>query len=174
MGGLWDLCWKMLAPRWCFFKYLDRCCGILVRRWRAGAPRRGKIGELRRRGLLLGGRDPRDGTQRSPLHPPKNGFSRMGLQKGSPERISRLRLQLELDLEIWKTGRLEDWKTGGLDTGPCVDIVHATVPAARWRIYTCISIYVYQNPIKILSHSYQNRSKSYQEASRIRSLGSLG
>ena len=28
-------------------------------RWRTGAPRRSKIGELRRQGLLLGGRDPR-------------------------------------------------------------------------------------------------------------------
>ena len=36
-------------------------------------------------------------------------------QNGTPEWISRLRLQLELDLEIWKTGGLEDWKTGGLD-----------------------------------------------------------
>ena len=106
MGGFWELCWKMLAPRWCFFGYLGRCCGILVPRWRTGAPRRGKIGELRRRGLLLGGRNPREGQQRSPLHPPKNGFSRMGLQKGSPDSDSNWNW-------IWKTGRLEDWKTGG-------------------------------------------------------------
>ena len=106
MGGFWELCWKMLAPRWCFFEYLERCCGILVPRWRTGAPRRGKIGELRRRGLLLGGRDPRDRPRGAPLHPPKNGFSRMGLQKGSPDSDSNWNW-------IWKTGRLEDWKTGG-------------------------------------------------------------
>ena len=39
-------------------------------RWRTGAPRRGKIGELRRRGLLLGGRDPCDRTRLSPPAPP--------------------------------------------------------------------------------------------------------
>ena len=123
----------MLAPRWCFFGYLGRCCGILAPRWRTEAPRRGKIGELRRRGLLLGGRNPRGGTRGAPLHPPKNGFSRMGLQKGSPDSDSNWNW-------IWKTGGLEDWKTGGQEnwrTGgleDCVDIVHATVPAARWRI----------------------------------------
>ena len=106
MGGFWELCWKMLAPRWCFSEYLERCCGILVPRWRAGAPRRGKIGELRRRGLLLGGRDPRDRQQGSPLQPPENGSSRMGLQKGSPDSDSNWNW-------IWTTGRLEDWKTGG-------------------------------------------------------------
>ena len=75
-------------------------------RWRTGAPRRGKIGELRRRGLLLGGRNPCPRTRPAPLHPPKNGFSRMGLQKGSPDSDSNWNW-------IWKTGRLEDWKTGG-------------------------------------------------------------
>ena len=57
-------------------------------RWRTGAPRRGKIGERRRRGLLQGGSNPRGGTPRTPLHPPKNGFSRMGLQKLSLIHIS--------------------------------------------------------------------------------------
>ena len=97
-------------------------------RWRTGAPRRGKIGELRRRGLLQGGSNPCGRTEGAPLHPPKNGFSRMGLQTPTPHPDSNWNW-------IWKSGRLEDWKTGGLDTGPCVDIVHATVPAARWRIY---------------------------------------
>ena len=36
----------------------------------------------------------------------KNGFSRMGLQKGPPDSDSNWNW-------IWKTGRLEDWKTGG-------------------------------------------------------------
>ena len=105
LGGFWELCWKMLAPRWCFFEYLDRCCGILVPRWRVGAPRRGKIGELRRRGLLLGVGIHASGRHGPPCTP---------LRMDSPEWVSRLRLrlQLELDLEIWKTGRLEDWRTG--------------------------------------------------------------
>ena len=75
MGAFWGLCWKMLAPRWCFFGYLGRCCGILAPRWRTRAPRRGKIGELRRRGLLLGGRNPCGDTQRTPLHPSKSPFA---------------------------------------------------------------------------------------------------
>ena len=108
LGGFWELCWKMLAPRWCFFGYLGRCCGILVPRWRTGAPRRGKIGELRRWGLLLGGRDPCGEQQGASLHPPKNGFSRMGLQYGSPDSDSNWNW-------IGKTGGLENWRTGGLD-----------------------------------------------------------
>ena len=132
MGGFWELCWKMLAPRWCFFGYLGRCCGILVPRWRTGAPRRGKIGELRRRGLLLGGRDPRGRTHRTPCTP---------LRMDSPEWVSRKDLQTPTPtgtgsgkLVDWRTGKLEDRKTGGLED--CVDIVHATVPAARWRIHS--------------------------------------
>ena len=39
-------------------------------RWRTGAPRRGKIGELRRRGLLLGGRNPRGPAATAPPAPP--------------------------------------------------------------------------------------------------------
>ena len=109
MGAFWGLCWKMLAPRWCFFGYLGRCCGILVPRWRTGAPRRGKIGELRRRGLHLEGRDPRGRTLRTLLHPPKNGFSRMGLQTPTPTGTGSGKL------EDWRTGRQENWKTGGLD-----------------------------------------------------------
>ena len=112
LGGFWELCWKMLAPRWCFFGYLGRCCGILVPRWRTGAPRRGKIGELRRRGLLQGGSNPRGDTRWSPLHPPKNGFSRMGLQTPTPTGTGSGKL------EDWRTGRLENWKTGELVTGP--------------------------------------------------------
>ncbi len=112
LGGFWELCWKMLAPRWCFFGYLGRCCGILAPRWRTGAPKRGKIGELRRRGPLLGGRDPLEGQQGSPLHPPKNGFSRMGLQTPTPTGTGSGKL------EDWRTGRLENWKTGELVTGP--------------------------------------------------------
>ena len=95
-----------------FFGYLGRCCGILVPRWRTGAPRRGKIGELRRRGLLLGGRDPCPRTGGAPLHPPKNGFSRMGLQTPTPTGTGSGKL------EDWRTGRLENWKTGELVTGP--------------------------------------------------------
>ena len=108
LGGFWELCWKMLAPRWCFFGYLGRCCGILAPRWRTGAPKRGKIGELRRRGPLLGGRDPFRTTRGSPLHPPKNGFSRMGLQTPTPDSDSIWNW-------IWKSGRLEDWRTGKLE-----------------------------------------------------------
>ena len=67
-------------------------------RWRTGAPRRGKIAELRRRELLQGGSNPCGRTQWSPLHP---------LRMDSPEWVSRLRLQLELDLENWR-----NWKTG--------------------------------------------------------------
>ena len=81
-------------------------------RWRTGAPRRGKIGELRRRGLLLGGRNPRPRTGGAPLHPPKNGFSRMGLQTPTPTGTGSGKL------EDWRTGRLENWKTGELVTGP--------------------------------------------------------
>ena len=66
-------------------------------RWRTGAPRRGKIGELRRRGLLLGGRDPRGRPQPPGLHPPKNGFSRKGLQTPTPTGTG--------------SGNL-DWRTG--------------------------------------------------------------
>ena len=91
-------------------------------RWRTGAPRRGKIGELRRQGLLLGGRNPCDRTQRTPLHPPKNGFSRMGLQTPTPTGTGSGKLE-----ENWKTGKLEDWKTGLL--GLRLYIVHATVPS---------------------------------------------
>ena len=96
-------------------------------RWRTGAPRRGKIGELRRRRLLLGGRNPCEATQRSSLHPPKNGFSRI-LQKGFPDSDSNWNW-------IWKSGKLEDWRIGkleewclwqGLYTQLCL--------AARWRI----------------------------------------
>ncbi len=144
MGGFWELCWKMLAPRWCFFEYHERCCGILVPRWRAGAPRRGKIGELRRRGLLLGGRDPCDRQRASPLHPPKNGFSRMGLQKGSPDSDSNWNW-------IWKTGRLEDWKTGsgkledlpsaGLYTQLCLRHGGGYVYIYIY-IYICMCIYI--------------------------------
>ena len=129
MGGFWELCWKMLAPRWCFFEYLERCCGILVPRWRAGAPRRGKIGELRRRGLLQGGAIHAGARSGPPCTP---------IRMDSPEWVSRKDLQTPTPTGTGsgnlETGRLEDWKTGGLDTGPCVDIVHATVPAARWRI----------------------------------------
>ena len=81
-------------------------------RWRTGAPRRGKIGELRRRELLLGGRNPFDRQRGSPLHPPKNGFSRMGLQTPTPTGTGSGKL------EDWRTGRLENWKTGELVTGP--------------------------------------------------------
>lgn len=78
-------------------------------RWRTGAPRRGKISEFRRWELLQWGSNPRSDTQ----HPPKNGFSRMGLQYGSPDSDSSWNW-------IWKTGRLEDciWKTGRLEDWP--------------------------------------------------------
>ena len=136
MEGFWELCWKMLAPRWCFLGYLGRCCGILVPRWRTGAPRRGKIGELRRRGLLLGGRDPFDRPRGATLHPPKNGFSRMGLQTPTPAGTGSGKL------EDWTTGGLEDWMIGYW--GLRLYIVHATVPAARWRIYLYINLlYIY-------------------------------
>ena len=90
LGGFWELFWKMLAPRWCFFGYLGRCCGILVPRWRTGAPRRGKIGELRRQGFLLGVGIHARAREEPPCNP---------LRMDSPEWVSRLRLQLELDLE---------------------------------------------------------------------------
>ena len=63
------------------------------------------------------------------------------LRMDSPEWDSSMDLQTPTPagtgsgkLEDWKTGsgKLEDWKTGGLAFG---GIVHATVPAARWRIY---------------------------------------
>ena len=119
-GGFWRLSWEgfgsYVGRCWLqdgvFFGYLGRCCGILVPRWRTGAPRRGKIGELRRRGLLLGGRNPCGGPPRTPLHPPKNGFSRMGLQTPTPTGTGSGKL------EDWRTGRLENWKTGELVTGP--------------------------------------------------------
>ena len=96
-------------------------------RWRTGAPRRGKIAELRRRELLQGG------IATASLHPPKNGFSRMGFQYGSPDSTPAGTGSGKLEDWIWKIGRLEDWiwKTGRLAFG---GIVHATVPAARWRI----------------------------------------
>ena len=93
-------------------------------RWRTGAPRRGKVAELRRRELSQGGCMPRRRTQPPGLHPPKNGFSRMGLQYGSPDSDSSWNW-------IWKTG---SWKTGRLEDSAFGVLVHATVPAARWRI----------------------------------------
>ena len=119
-GGFWELCWKMLAPILCFFGYLGRCCGILVPRWRTGG--RGKIGELRRRGLLQGGSNPCGRTRRTPLHPPKNGFSRMGLQTPTAAGTGSGKL------EDWKTGGLEDWVIGYW--GLRLYIVHATVPSS--------------------------------------------
>ena len=113
-----------------FFGYLGRCCGILVPRWRTGAPRRGKIGELRRRGLLQGGSNPRGRSQMSPLHPPKNGFSRMGLQTPTPDSDSNWNW-------IWKSGRLEDWKTGGLDYWAFGFTLYTQLCLkARWRIFS--------------------------------------
>ena len=32
LGGFWELCWKMLAPRWCFLSYLRGCLDILAPR----------------------------------------------------------------------------------------------------------------------------------------------
>ena len=32
LGAFWGLCWKMLAPRWCFLGYLRRCLDILAPR----------------------------------------------------------------------------------------------------------------------------------------------
>ena len=89
-------------------------------RWRTRAPRRGKIAEIRRRELLLGGRNPFDRQQASPLHPPENGFSRKDLQTPTPTGTG--------------SGKLEDWKTGRLEDSAFGGIVHATVPPARWRI----------------------------------------
>ena len=107
-------------------------------RWRTGAPRRGKIGELRRRGLLLGGRNPCGGTRRTPLHPPKNGFSRMGLQTPTPTGTGSGKL------EDWRTGRLENWKTGGLDYWAFGFTLYTQLCLkARWRIYIYIYIYSY-------------------------------
>ena len=120
MGAFWGLCWKMLAPRWCFFGYLGRCCGILVPRWRTGAPRRGKIGELRRWGLLLGVGIHAAARKGPPCTP---------LRMDSPEWVSRLRLQTPTPtgtgsgkLEDWKTGsgKLEDWPSAGLYTQLCL------------------------------------------------------
>ena len=119
MGGFWELCWKMLAPRLCFFRDLGRCCGIFVPRWRTGAPRRGKVGELTRRGLLLGGSNPRGPSGRAPLHPPKNGFSRMGLQTPTPSGTG--------------SGKLEDWRTGYWAFG--FTLYTQLCLAARWRIH---------------------------------------
>ena len=137
MGGFWELCWKMLAPRWCFFGYLGRCCGILVPRWRTGAPRRGKIGELRRRGLLQGGSNPCPRTRGAPLHPPKNGFSRMGLQTPTPTGTGSGKL------EDWRTGRLENWKTGGLDYWAFGFTLYTQLCLkARWRIYIYMCMYM--------------------------------
>ena len=102
-GRFLELCWKMLAPRWCFFRYLGRCCSILVPRWRTGAPRRGKIGELRRRGLILGGRNPCRRPRPPGLHTPKNGFSRMGLQTPTPDSDSNWNW-------IWKFNWKSGWK----------------------------------------------------------------
>ena len=65
-GGYVGRCWLQDGD---FFEYLERCCGILVPRWRTGAPRRGKIGELSRRGLLQGGRDPCGRTRPAPAPP---------------------------------------------------------------------------------------------------------
>ena len=39
-------------------------------RWRTGAPRRGKLAELRRQELLLGGRNPCEEPRLSPPAPP--------------------------------------------------------------------------------------------------------
>ena len=112
-----------------FFGYLGRCCGILVPRWRTGAPRRGKIGELRRRELLQGGSNPRGDTRWSPLHPPKNGFSRMGLQTPTPTGTGSGKL------EDWRTGRFENWKIGGLDYWAFGFTLYTQLClAARWRI----------------------------------------
>ena len=98
-------------------------------RWRTGAPRRGKIGERRRQGLLLGGRNPCGRTQRTPLHPPKNGFSRMGLQTPTPTGTGSGKL------EDWRTGRLENWKTGGLDYWAFGFTLYTQLCLkARWRI----------------------------------------
>ena len=104
-------------------------------RWRTRAPRRGKIGELRRRGLLLEGSDPRDEPQVPACTP---------LRMDSPEWVSRLRLQLELDLEIWKTGGLENWRTGY--RALCIHCTRncacGTVADIYIYIY-CIYIYIY-------------------------------
>ena len=154
MGGFWELCWKMLAPRWCFFGYLGRCCGILAPRWRTRAPRRGKIGELRRRGLLLGGRDPCGGTRPPGLHPPKNGFSRMGLQTPTPTGTGSGKL------EDWRTGGLENWKTGGLDywafgftlyTQLCTKDLQTYQGLLFWlsfNVYIYLYIYIYMHTKK--------------------------
>ena len=59
-------------------------------------------------GSYSSGRDPWEGSRRV--------FSKLD----TPEGVSRLRLQLELDLENWRIGGLEDLenrRTGGLDDG---------------------------------------------------------
>ena len=100
-------------------------------RWRTRAPRRGKIAELRRWGPLQGECNPRDDTRGPPLHPPKNGFSRMGLQTPTPAGTGSGKL------EDWKTGRLEDWAFGfTLYTQLCLR-------HGGGYIYICIYIYIY-------------------------------
>ena len=131
LGRVWGVMLEDVGSKMVFCGYLGKCCGILVPRWRTGAPRRGKIGELRCQGFLLGGRNPRDRTQRAPLHPPKNGFSRMSLQTPTPTGTGSGKL------EAWRTGRLENWKTGGLDYWAFGFTLYTQLcrTTARWRIY---------------------------------------
>ena len=91
-------------------------------RWRTGAPRRGKIAELRRRGLSQGGggfATTREVPACTPLRMDYPEWdSSMGLQTPTPTGNG--------------SGKLEDWMIGYW--GLRLYIVHATVPAARWRI----------------------------------------
>ena len=103
-------------------------------RWRTGAPRRGKMGELRRWELLQGGCMLWGRTPPPPLHPPKNGISRMGLQYGSPDSDSSWNW-------IWKTGRLEDWKTGRLEDWAFGFTLYTQLCLAAWWRISIVSIW---------------------------------
>ena len=100
LGAFWGLCWKMLAPRWCFFGYLGRCCGILAPRWRTRAPRRGKIGELRRQEPLQGGGALR-GAVTYPPAPPKKNPPGWGCKLQPPDSSSQLQLDWNMKAEAW-------------------------------------------------------------------------
>ena len=105
-GCSWKLCWRYVGPA-------GRHLGATLRqddaqecqdkpRWRTRAPRRGKIAELRRWELSKGGASLAASRPRDPAHPPKNGFSRMGLRTPTPTGTGSGKL------ENWKTGKLED------------------------------------------------------------------
>ena len=102
-------------------------------RWRTGAPRRGKIAELRLRELLQGGCNPCNDTQPEKLGSPKNpelGLqnwdSSMDLQTPTPAGTGSGKLD---------PGKLEDWKTGP-------SALHCTRICASGTVAAWIYIYI--------------------------------